>query len=154
MTLKTINILLVKTALAQKLVRKFSSSHSAGTSSVPHLNTSQTNKLAHLIAFLPCYPINENQMPSPVSNANCFPHPIMPTSITSKCLGSRGPNSSCLYRYNRPKPWKDWVEMLLDNLVLKKMVRLTLTVMGNRAMTSLSSLSARQLCLSFRAQKT
>lgn len=86
-----------RTALAQKLLGKFSASRSVRTSSVSHFNTCQTNKLAHPRALLPRYPMNENQMPSPVSNLNCFPHAIMPTSITSSPPGSQGPNSFYLY---------------------------------------------------------
>jgi len=112
-TLKTVKILLILTTLAQKLLRKFSSSYNARTYSVPHLNTRQTDKLAHLITFLPHYSINRNQMPSPVSNANCFPHPIMPTSITSSLLGSQGPNSFCFHWYSCTKPEMGWTEKLV-----------------------------------------
>lgn len=71
-------------------------------------------------------------MPSPVSNANCFPHPIMPTSITSKPLGSQGSNSFLLYWYSCRKLRRSSAEKLLDNLVLNKMVMLTLTVTVKR----------------------
>lgn len=65
-------------------------------------------------------------MPSPVTNANCFPHPIMLTSIASNPLGSQGPPLVCTNIVAQNLRGVEHRSQFHGNLVLKKMVRLTL----------------------------